>query len=151
MPAARSRRAVTGPTPHRASTGSLRRKRSTRAGATTVSPSGLRHADAILARNLLGAAPAEAVRPVFSRMPALSRLATVVASGSSQAFSVTSRYASSSDSGSTAGVTARKRSNTCCETARYLRKSGGTTIRSGQSRTAFAIDRAERTPNRRAS
>ena len=91
MPAARRRRAVTGPTPHSASTGSLCRKPSIRSGATTVSPSGFRQAEAILARNLLGATPAEAVSPVSSRMLTLRRLATVVASGSPQAFFVTSR------------------------------------------------------------
>ena len=39
---------------------------------------------------------------------------------------MTSRYASSSDSGSTSGVTARKIAKTCCETARYFWKSGRT-------------------------
>ena len=64
MPRSRSRLAVTGPTPQSASTGSFCRKASTRSGAITVRPSGLRQADAIFARNLLGATPAEAVRPV---------------------------------------------------------------------------------------
>ena len=99
----------------------------------------------------MGATPADAVRPVVSRICCLRRLATGVASGSPQAFSVTSRYASSSDSGSTSGVTARKRSNTCRETVRYLAKSGGTITSSGQRRTACAIDSADLTPNSRAS
>ena len=64
----RRRAAVTGPTPHSASTGSRCRNDSTRSGATTVSPSGFFHADAIFARNLLGATPAEAVSPVVSRI-----------------------------------------------------------------------------------
>ena len=84
----------------------------------TVSPSGLSQSDAILARNLLGATPADTVRPVSSRIHRLSRLATVVASGSPQLFSVTSRYASSSESGSTSGVTERYMSNTCHEIRR---------------------------------
>ena len=66
MPASRSLRAVTGPTPHSASTGSSCRKLSTRSGAITVRPSGLRQPEAILARNLFGATPADAVRPVCS-------------------------------------------------------------------------------------
>ncbi len=78
----------------------------------TVRPSGLRQAEAIFARNLFGATPADAVKPVRSWMVALIRLATFMPSGSCQAFSVTSRYASSSDSGSTSGVTDRKISNT---------------------------------------
>jgi hypothetical protein len=52
----------------------------------TVSPSGLRHAEAIFARNLLGATPAEAVSDVRSRISALIRVATVRPSGSPQAF-----------------------------------------------------------------
>ena len=46
-------------------------------------------------------------QPVASRMRSFNRFATVVASGSFQLFSVTSRYASSSDKGSTSGVTSR--------------------------------------------
>ena len=61
MPRSRSRSAVTGPTPHSASTGSCWRNVSTRSGAITVRPSGFRHADAIFARNLFGATPADAV------------------------------------------------------------------------------------------
>ena len=62
MPCARSRAAVTGPTPHSASMGNPCRKRSTRSGAMTVSPSGFCQPEAILARNLFGATPADAVR-----------------------------------------------------------------------------------------
>ena len=120
MPAARSLPAVTGPTPQSASTGSSWRKRSTRSGAMTVRPSGFFQPDAIFARNLFGATPAEAVSRVSSRICAFRRRATSTPSGSPQAFSVTSRYASSSESGSTSGVTARKIAKTCCETARVL-------------------------------
>jgi hypothetical protein len=73
----------------------------------TVSPFGFFQPDAIFARNLFGATPAEAVRPVVSRIDCLIRFATLTPSGSCQAFYVTSRYASSSDSGSTSGVTLR--------------------------------------------
>ena len=47
--------------------------------------------------------------------------------------------------------TDRKIANTCCETARYFEKSGGTMARSGHSRTARDIGMADRTPNVRAS
>ena len=73
----------------------------------TVRPSGFFQPDAIFARNLFGATPAETVSRVASLTCALSRFATAMPSGSPQAFSVTSRYASSRESGSTSGVTAR--------------------------------------------
>ena len=46
---------------------------------------------AIFARNLFGATPADAVRPVSSWIFFFSRFATTLASGSPQRFSVTSR------------------------------------------------------------
>ena len=72
MPRSRSRAAVTGPTPQSASTGSCLKEVLDRSGAITVSPSGFFHADAIFARNLFGATPADAVSPVASRISALS-------------------------------------------------------------------------------
>src|SRR5205085_3213816 len=107
--------------------------------------------DAILARNLFGATPADAVSCVSSRIRAFNRLATFVAIGSSQALTVTSRYASSSERGSTSGVTSRKIENTAVDAALYRWKSGLTITRSGQSLTARAIAMAERTPKARAS
>ena len=77
MPCARSLRAVTGPTPHKASTGSPCRKCSTRSGATTVRPSGFCQPDAIFARNLFGATPADAVSPVAARISLLEPLGDV--------------------------------------------------------------------------
>ena len=91
IPCARSRFAVTGPTPHKASIGRSCRKASIRSGAMTVSPSGLRQPDAIFARNLLGATPADAVSPVSSRMARFSRRATSTPRTSPQLFSLTSR------------------------------------------------------------
>ena len=88
---------------------------------------------------------------VASRTCCLSRRATFTPSGSCQAFSVTSRYASSIDSGSTSGVTARNSSNTVFDTRMYFDMSGRTTTRCGQLRSAAAIDIAERTPKARAS
>ena len=52
------------PTPHSASTGSCCRNGSTRSGAITVRPSGFFQPEAIFARNLFGATPADAVSPV---------------------------------------------------------------------------------------
>ena len=63
-----------GPTPHSASTGRPWRNDSMRSGAMTVSPFGFFQPDAILARNLLGATPADAVRPVVSRIDLLDPL-----------------------------------------------------------------------------
>ena len=151
MPAARSLAAVFGPTPQSASTGCSCRNRSMRSGEMTVNPSGLFQPEAIFARNLFGATPADAVSAVASRILAFSLRATSTPSGSPHAFSVTSRYASSSDSGSTSGVTVRKISKTCRDTSPYLAKFGGRITSSGQSRTARDIGIADRTPNFRAS
>src|SRR5919197_3872178 len=109
-----------------------------RSGLITVRPSGFFHPDAIFARNLFGATPADAVRPVSARIRSLSRRATFVANGSCQAFSVTSRYASSSDSGSTSGVTSRKIEKTAFDAVLYRAKSGGTIVSEGHKRTALA-------------
>ena len=117
----------------------------------TVSPSGFFQPEAILARNLFGATPAEIVSCVASRTCCLSRRATFTPSGSFQAFSVTSRYASSIDSGSTSGVTARNSSKTVFDTRMYFDMSGRTTTSCGQLRSAADIDIADRTPKARAS
>ena len=103
MPCSRSRAAVTGPTPQRASTGNSCRKASTRSGATTVKPSGFFQPE----RSSPGTCSARR-RPTpsgrwFANQFEAPRDGTP--SGSPQAFSVTSRYASSSDNGSTSGVT----------------------------------------------
>ena len=79
MPMPRSFFAVTGPTPHRASTGSFCRKASTRPGDTTVRPSGFCQPEAILARNLFGATPADAVSASSDRIRRFSSWATSVA------------------------------------------------------------------------
>ncbi len=122
-----------------------------RSGAITVRPSGFFQPEAILARNLFGATPAEIVSCVASRTCCFSRRATFTPSGSFQLFSVTSRYASSIDSGSTSGVTARNSSKTVVDTRLYFDMSGRTTTRCGQLRSAVDIGIAERTPKARAS
>ena len=63
-------------------------------------PFGLFQSEAILARNLFGATPAEAVSPVTLKISVRIRSATSVALGISCKFSVTSRKASSKDNGS---------------------------------------------------
>jgi hypothetical protein len=50
-----------------------------RSGEITVRPSGLRQPEAIFARNLFGATPADAVHAVCSRMRRLSSFATRLA------------------------------------------------------------------------
>src|SRR5207245_7430297 len=112
----------------------------------TKSPSGFRQSEASFAKNLLGATPAEAVR--FNSLRMCSRIvrATKVAVGTLVLFSVTSRYASSSDSGSIRSVWRLKISCTLRETARYRLKSGATKIASGHKRSARAVGMADRTP-----
>jgi hypothetical protein len=60
-------------------------------GWMTKRPSGLRQSEAILARNLLGATPAEAARWSSSRISLRMALATLVAVGRLHLFSETSR------------------------------------------------------------
>jgi hypothetical protein len=91
MPSAASRDSITLPTPGSLPTGSGARKASTPAGFTTNWPSGLRQSLAILARNLFGAMPADAVRPVSSRMAARIASATAVALASPVLLVLTSR------------------------------------------------------------
>ena len=100
---------------------------------------------------VLGATPALAVSPVAAWMRSFRRRATVRPSGSPHAFSVTSRKASSSESGSTRAVASLKMANTWSDTERYFSKSGLTTTSSRQSRRARVMGIAERTPNFRAS
>jgi len=117
----------------------------------TVNPSGFCQPDAIFAKNLFGATPADAVRLVAAWMSALSLRATLMPSVSPHELLVTSRYASSSERGSTSGVTLRKMSKTCCDTVLYFAKSGGTMMSDGHRRTALDIGSADRTPKTRAS
>src|SRR5256885_15406016 len=70
----------------------------------TKQPSGFFQSDAILARNLFGATPADAVRFVSVRISRRIVSAVSVAVGMPVSSCVTSKYASSSDSGSTSGV-----------------------------------------------
>jgi len=67
---------------------------------------------------LFGATPAEAVSAVSSRICSRIAFATAVAESNGAFGAVTSRYASSSDSGSTRSVWRSRISRTCFDTAR---------------------------------
>ena len=133
MPSSFSTASVALPTPGIFPTGSGIRNASTCDGLITKSPSGFFQSDAIFARNLLGATPADAVRSVSSRISRRIILPVSVAVGSPVSSCVTSRNASSSESNSTSGVWRRKMSPIWRDTARYRSKSGGTKTPSGQS------------------
>ena len=83
--------AVTGPTPWKRVTGNASTKASPISGVTTCWPFGLRTFDASLAMNLLYEMPADAVRPVSSRIRALISFAVAEAVGMPRRLSVTSR------------------------------------------------------------
>ena len=95
---------VTLPTPGKRPTGNGSRNASMSSGWMTKSPSGLRQSEASFAKNLFGATPAEAVRFNSSRICCRIVRATRVAVAKPVLFSVTSRYASSRDSGSIRSV-----------------------------------------------
>ena len=110
MPSAVSLSSVTRPTPEIRFTGSAATKPATWSGVITNSPSGLRQSLATLARNLFGATPADTVMLTVSRtlrrIASAMRVALLACSG----LSVTSRKASSRDSGSMILVKVRKMS-----------------------------------------
>ena len=120
-------------------------------GGTTTSPSGFRRSEATFATNLLAATPTDAVRARLEAMRALIVAATVGPSPESRSVPVTSRKASSMDTGSSSGVNSARMAMTCRETAAYLSMSTGTNAPSGHRRAARPIGIAECTPNRRAS
>ena len=105
MPAASSAPWVAVPTPQMMRTGRGRRKSAVSARPITENPRGLSRSLAILARNLLWLSPTEPVRPSSSSIR-LVRRASSTAGGAPcrRAVPVRSRKASSSDSGSMAGV-----------------------------------------------
>lgn len=104
MPSRSSRVAVTLPTPCSLRTGSAATNASISCGRTTNSPSGLFQSDAIFAMNLFGATPADTVTPTVSNTRWRISRAISVALPWHRSDPLTSRYASSSDSGSTSGV-----------------------------------------------
>jgi len=82
---------VTLPTPGKRPTGKDDKKKSTSSGWMTNNPSGFFQSDAIFARNLFGATPAEAVKQSSARICSRIIRATCVAVGNPVLFSVTSR------------------------------------------------------------
>jgi hypothetical protein len=119
--------------------------------ATTTSPFGFRRSEATFATNLLAATPTDAVSRSDPAIRALMARATAGPSPWSPSVPVTSRNASSMETGSSSGVKAARMAITSWETAAYFSMSTGTKAPSGQSRAARPMGMAECTPNRRAS
>ena len=103
--------AVAGPTPQISAIGFGPRKSRVSARPITAKPRGLSRSEAILARNLLWLSPTETVRPRSRSISAWSRaIRSAGGAPCSRSVPVRSRKASSSDSGSTSGVSASIRS-----------------------------------------
>ena len=111
-PMVASRCALFGPTPHRRATGSGARNAAPPPGGTATWPFGFARSDAILAVSFASAMPADAGSPSSLAMRPRIRAAMSAGEPNSCSDAVTSRNASSSDSGSTSGVTEHRMSNT---------------------------------------
>ena len=142
---------VTFPTPHIFFMRSGSKNSLTLSGGTTVNPSGLSMSDAIFAINLDGATPAETVRPISLKTVAFTSFAISTAPPRRRLEPVTSRNASSMESGSTSGVKRPKISKMLFEISLYRCILPGKNIPFGQRRIAVAMGCAECTPNLRAS
>ena len=142
---------VTRPAPHRRDTGRGARKSASPPGATTTRPSGFSRSDATLAMNLFEATPTEAARPIAVRIRDLMRRACSSPSPNRARVFVTSRNASSMESGSRSGVNSARMAMISRETRAYFSMSTGRNTPSGQSRRARATGIADPTPNFRAS
>ncbi len=103
------------PMPYTLPTGRGRRISGTMSFVITISPSGLFQSDASLAKNLLYDTPADTVREVLFNTSCLIDRATETASSP-----VTSRYASSMESGCIIFVYERNMPNTAPDTSWYL-------------------------------
>jgi hypothetical protein len=114
-------------------------------------PVGLASPEASLATNLVDATPTEQVTPCSSATR--SRICAAICAGepSRRIEPETSRNASSSDSGSTSGVTSLNRPSPRATPPQYRSKSGSSTTACGQARRARAIGIAACTPKVRAS
>jgi uncharacterized Zn-finger protein len=143
---------VRAPTPHSRATESGARKARSSPGGTTRRPSGFAWSDPIFATNFTDATPADAGSRSSSRMRWRSPWAITAGSPKSARDPVTSRKASSSDSGSMRSVTDAKISCSRSLASTYAAKRGRTTTASrGASRSACAIGIALRTPYGRTS
>ncbi len=133
MPRSCNRFSVTLPTPQIFETGNGASISTLFASVMTVSPSGLFKSDASLAKNLLGATPTEAVSPVWAWISALMLFAIVRASPNFLVAPVTSRNASSTETGCTNGVNVPRMVIICLETSPYFFILGRTKMPWGQS------------------
>jgi len=106
---------------------------------------------AIFATILPGPMPTETARPVAARTRSFSSRPIPSGGPRSRIDPVTSMNASSSESGSTAGLTVANTSPICALTRRYFVMSPERKTASGQSARACAVGIADRTPNGRAS
>ncbi len=107
-PARASRASVFGPTPHSARTGIGARNAASVPGGTKTRPSGFFKSEAIFATLLLLPMPTDSVSPVAFRTSSFSSLPMRSGSAPSRTQPLTSTNASSSESGSTSGDSARK-------------------------------------------
>ena len=105
------------PRPTAPTTGSGCRNSSTWSAGTTSRPSGLARVEPSLATNLVGATPTEQVSPCSSATRRADQPAISAGRPNSRGAPATSRNASSSESGSTSGVTSRKIAMTAREAA----------------------------------
>jgi hypothetical protein len=108
IPAERSLASAFGPIPHSDRIGNGAKNCASVPGGTTTNPSGFSMSDATLATLLLLATPADSVSDVSRFTSALRSAAISRGDAPSLTHPLTSRYASSSESGSTSGVSARK-------------------------------------------
>ena len=143
--------AVILPTPQRRETGKGARNTASVPGPTTTRPSGFWRSEATLAMNLFEATPTDATSPTSARMRDLMRRACAWPSPRSARLCVTSRNASSIDTGSSSGVNSVRTVMIWRETCAYVSMSTGRKTPSGQRRAARPMGMAECTPKRRAS
>ncbi len=113
MPSDASRLALFGPTPHSRETGRGARKAAPPSAGTSTWPLGLARSEAIFATNFTGAIPADEGRPSSSAIRRRKARAMSPGAPKSRVDAVTSRNASSSESGSHSGVTLSRMANTC--------------------------------------
>ena len=145
-PIAWSLRVVAGPIPQMRSTGSGRRNSSSPSGGTTYSPSGFAERLAIFASTFVRATPTLSGSPTSSLTSRRSRSPSSRGSAPSEAGTVMSRNASSSEPGSTISVNRSKIANTSRLASMYESNAVSTTIAPGHRRFARDVAIPPRTP-----
>ncbi len=123
-PSVASVSSIFGPTPQSRRTGRGARKAASVPGGTTTSPSGLRMSEATLATSFEVATPTDAVSPVSSRIAALSLRPICSPVPIARALPVTSRNASSIETGSTRSVKRSKTAMIRSDSRAYFSMSG---------------------------